>query len=106
MTCQRMPKVLALWALFALLIPTPRAFSQMVQAEPQNRERPERECHDARPSRVAPERPVADTPLNSASHNARVPTQALWARANSSQRDVRRSLAPLTIDDPIASTAR
>jgi len=58
MTCQRMPKVLALWALFALLIPTLRAFSQMVQAEPQNRERPERECHDARPSRVAPERPV------------------------------------------------
>src|SRR5437867_13065618 len=105
MTCQRMPTVLALWALFALLIPTPRAFSQMVQAEPQNRERPEGMPRRASEPR-GPGAPGADTPLNSASHNARVPTQALWARANSSQRDVRRSLAPLTIDDPIASTAR
>jgi hypothetical protein len=58
MTSQRMPKVVALWALLALLMPTPQAFSQMVQDEPQNHERPEQECHGARPSSVASERPA------------------------------------------------
>src|SRR5262249_13122898 len=44
--------------------------------------------------------PIADAPLDRATHNAGVPTQALWARANPSERDVRRSLAPLTIEEP------
>ena len=56
MTRHRMPKAVALWALLALLIPTPRAFSQMAQDEPQNRE-PERECTVASPGSVTSGRP-------------------------------------------------
>ena len=39
MTYQHMAKVVVLWVTLSLLISTPRAFSQMVQHEPQDHER-------------------------------------------------------------------
>lgn len=53
MTYQRMPKLVIVWAVLSLLIPTPRAFSQMVQGKPENRGRPERECTVERSGSVA-----------------------------------------------------
>ena len=43
MRYQHVPKVLTLWVALALLIPTPRAFSQMGQHESRDRARPEQE---------------------------------------------------------------
>jgi hypothetical protein len=57
MTYQHVPKVVLLWAVLSLLIPAPRAFSQLVQDKPENRERPERECAVERSGSVASERP-------------------------------------------------
>jgi len=53
MTCQYMPKLVVVWAVLSLLIPTPRAFSQMVKGKPEKRERPERECTVERSGSVA-----------------------------------------------------
>ena len=57
MTYQHMPKVVALWVALSMLISMPRAFSQMVQDEPKNRDRPEQECTVARPGSAASGRP-------------------------------------------------
>ena len=50
--------------------------------------------------------PIADATHDRATDNARVPAQDLWARANPSQRDVRRSLAPLTIEETAGEAAK
>ena len=57
MTYQHMPKVMVLWVALSLLIPTPRALSQMVEDEPKGRERREGECTVARPGSAASGRP-------------------------------------------------